>query len=77
MPSGLPQVTVTRPKPWWQSRMLVVNAAALALAGVESQLDVLQPMLPVNVYAVMSVALPIINMGLRTVTSQPLTTSKE
>lgn len=77
MPSGLPQVAVTRPKAWWKSRMLVVNAAALALAGVESQLDVLQPMLPVNVYAVMSVALPIINMGLRTVTSQPLTKSKE
>jgi hypothetical protein len=74
MPDATPTVIATQPapKPWWQSRTLIVNSAALALLGIESQLQVLQPMLPANVYALAAAALPVVNMLLRTITVQPL-----
>lgn len=74
MPDGIPTVIATQPapKPWWQSRTLLVNAVALAMVGIESQLQVLQPLLPANVYALAAVALPVVNMLLRTITVQPL-----
>ena len=74
MPDATPTVIATQPapKPWWQSRTLIVNGVALALLGVESQLQVLQPMLPANVYALAAAALPVVNMLLRTITVQPL-----
>lgn len=57
------------PKPWYLSRTLLLNALVLALAGAESQLNLLQPLLPVNVYALVAFALPIANGVLRLVTS--------
>ena len=59
-------------KPWWLSRTLIVNALLLSLAAAESQLQVLQPLLPVNVYALLAFVLPIVNAALRVVTTQPL-----
>lgn len=56
-----------------RSKMLIVNAVALALATAESQLHVIQPLLPVNFYAAMAFALPVINAVLRVLTKQPLT----
>lgn len=75
MPSGLPNVIATRPapKPWWRSRTLLVNAAVLALAAAETQLQVLQPLMPVNVYSLIAFALPVVNALLRVITVQPLT----
>jgi len=78
MPDGMPPlmiITAPAPKPWWRSRTLIVNAVALALAGIESQLGALQPLLPVNVYAAIAVALPVVNMLLRGVTWQPIASS--
>lgn len=75
MPDGLPPpviVTKPAPKPWWQSRMLTVNAIVLALATAESQLHVIQPLLPVNVYAALAFGLPLVNMALRVITQQPI-----
>lgn len=63
---------MTETKPWWLSRTLIVNAALLALASAESQLQVLQPLLPINVYALLAFALPVVNAVLRVVTTQPL-----
>lgn len=75
MPAGLPNVIATRPapKPWWRSRTLLVNAAVLALAAAETQLQVLQPLLPVNVYSLIAFGLPVVNALLRVITVQPLT----
>ena len=74
MPAGLPTVTAARPcKHWWHSRTLIVNAVLLALLAAESQLNILQPLLPVNVYGVIAFALPVINAALRVLTTTSLT----
>lgn len=76
MPDAAPthlQVTVVpHAKPWWRSRMLAFNAVALALAIAEDRLQLLQPVLPVNVWAVLAFALPVINGALRMVTTTSL-----
>lgn len=59
-------------KRWWQSRTIVVNVLAAAFLVAESKLDLLQPLLPVDVYAVAAFALPVINAALRFVTSQAI-----
>lgn len=60
-------------KPWWQSKTLWVNALTAALAALEISTGVLQSVLPVNIYAVIAVSLPVVNAILRVVTSQGLT----
>lgn len=59
-------------KPWWKSRILRVNAAAVVLAAVESQLHIIQPLLPINFYAVLAFVLPPANALLRFLTTQPV-----
>ena len=60
MPAGTPQIAVSLPvKPWWQSRTLWLNALVLIAAVVEKNLNLLQPVLPVNVYAVVAFCLPV------------------
>lgn len=59
-------------KCWWKSRTLWVNAIAAALVALEAATGVLQPRLPVNLYLLMAVALPIINAVLRVITTQAL-----
>ncbi len=64
-------------KPWWKSRTLRLNAAAAALAALEANTGLLQPMLPVNFYEALAVALAVGNAVLRVATTQPLATRKE
>lgn len=59
-------------KPWWRSRTLWFNAVCAALATAEASYGVLQPLLPVPVYALLSVALPVGNALLRVLTTQGL-----
>lgn len=61
-------------KPWWRSRTLVLNAVAAGLVALEASAGVLQPLLPVNLYAAVAVVLPVINAMLRIVTSQAIST---
>ena len=68
----MPDVVVTEQKPWWKSKTLIVNAVAAALVSLEAGTGMLQPYLPVNFYAVLAVALPIVNAILRVVTTQAL-----
>jgi hypothetical protein len=76
MPHGVPvlqvQPVAAPSKPWWKSRTLWVNAVVLLAAAAESQLQVLQPLLPVNVYALVAFVLPLLNVLLRTVTQARL-----
>ncbi len=60
-------------KCWWKSRTLWFNAMAAALLALETVTGAIQPYVPVNVYVVMAVALPVINAILRVVTTQALT----
>lgn len=59
-------------KAWWKSRTLWLNFIALLLATAESQIGLLRDVLPINVYALMAIALPALNMLLRVATTAPL-----
>lgn len=75
MPHATPELTVTlthQAKPPLHSRTLWLNALALGLALAESKLQLLQAVLPVNVYVLLAFALPVLNVMLRMVTSMPL-----
>lgn len=63
---------MTPPKPRWKSRTYLVNLGLIALAAAETQLQVLQPVLPMNVYTLFAFALPVINLLLREVTTGPV-----
>ncbi|MDO9094459.1 MAG: hypothetical protein Q8R98_03660 [Rubrivivax sp.] len=74
MPHGVPVVHVQPPtKLWWKSRTLWLNVLVLVLAAAETQLNVLQPLLPVNVYGLVAFGLPLLNVLLRAVTAARLT----
>lgn len=62
-------ITVTVVKPWWQSRTLWLNAIVLMLAAAEAKLGVLQGVLPGGLSTWLSFALPVMNAGLRLITS--------
>jgi hypothetical protein len=72
MPTGTPQVVVAEPsaKPWWKSKIILFNLASVVLAAAEASFGLLQPQVPVNVYAVIAFAMAVVNAGLRFVTSQ-------
>ena len=61
----VPGQVVPGSKPWYQSRQLLINMVLIGLAAAESQLNILQPLLPVNIYTVLTFALPVVNMMLR------------
>lgn len=60
-------------KKWYESKTLRFNAACAALIALEASLGVIQPLMPVNVYAILSLALTVGNAVLRVITSQGLT----
>jgi hypothetical protein len=60
------------PKCWWKSRTLWFNAACSALIALEAATGILQPHVPVNVYLVMAVVLPVVNAMLRVITTQAI-----
>ena len=62
-------------KPWWLSKTLWINAIAAALVALEAGTGMLQPLLPVNFYTLLAVGLPVINAGLRIITTQGVSLS--
>lgn len=74
MPDAPPAVVIVQPaKPWWRSRTLWINAIVLMLAVAEAKLGYLQAWLPVNVYGLIAFVLPVLNAGLRVVTTGTVT----
>lgn len=60
-------------KPWYKSKIIIVNALAAALTALEASTGVLKPVLGDGTfYMVIAVGLPVLNAVLRTVTTQPL-----
>lgn len=57
------------PKPWYQSKTLILNAVAAGLVALEAGTGALQPLLPVNLYTAVAVGLPILNAMLRVITT--------
>lgn len=66
------QAVVLTPKPWWQSKTVWLNLISALLLALELKFDLLQPLVPGNVYAWMSVAITVANGILRVVTAAPL-----
>lgn len=59
-------------KTWKNSKTIWVNATVLALASLEANTGLLQPLLPVNFYNLVAIALPIINTYLRVITTESI-----
>ena len=60
-------------KAWYSSKTLWFNAVMSALTLVEANTGIFQPFLPVNFYAILIAALPVVNSGLRLITTKALT----
>jgi hypothetical protein len=59
-------------KAWWRSKTIWVNAIVAALATLEATTGMLQPYLPEHWYVAVAVGLPIVNVMLRSITSEAL-----
>lgn len=60
-----PTIKVRTRKPWYASRVLWLNAIAVALLAAEAQLKLLEGVLPGTVYQWAAFALPVFNAVLR------------
>lgn len=67
-----PDPVVVTQKPWWQSKTIWLNLISALLIALELKFDLLQPLLPSNVYAWLAVAITVANGVLRVVTSAPV-----
>ncbi len=65
-------VVVVKAKPRRRSKTYWANLLAIALIGAETQLHILQPLLPVSVFTLAAFTLPIINLVLREFTRGPV-----
>lgn len=62
-----------QPKSLWQSKTIWINIAVAALAGIEAATGVLQPVFGDHgFYVAVATALPVINMVMRALTTQPI-----
>lgn len=59
-------------KTWKTSKTIWVNATVPALASLEANTGLLQPLLPINFYNLVAIALPIINTYLRVITTESI-----
>lgn len=60
-------------KPIIDSKTIIVNAVVLLFSTLEYNLNLLQPLLPVNYFVLVSIGLPVINGLLRLVTNTAVT----
>jgi hypothetical protein len=59
-------------KPWYTSKTILVNIAVAILASLEATTGLLKPYLPEYWYVVLAVGLPVVNIFLRVITTQPI-----
>jgi hypothetical protein len=62
-------------KPWWASRTIIFNAIAIAVATAVANIEALRALLPPAAFQWFAFVLPIVNVALRTITTQPVTAS--
>jgi len=60
-------------KPWYKSKTLWFNLLVTGLVALEASFSMLQPMLPVNTYGILTVVLAVGNAFLRVISSTSLT----
>ena len=67
---AVPQIElVVKAKPWYRSKTMLFNLVCIGLATAESQLNVLQPLLPMPVWQLAAFVLPVVNAMLRVITN--------
>lgn len=59
-------------KKWYKSKTLVVNAVVAGLVALEAVTGFLKPYVGDDFYAIIAVALPVINAMLRVITTEPV-----
>ncbi len=59
-------------KKWYKSKTIIFNMFAIALASVEQNFMIIKENFDINIFLVLSVAVPTINFYLRTITSKPI-----
>lgn len=57
-------------KRWWQSKTIWLNIIVGGLASLEATTGMLEPFLPQHWYVAVAVGLPVVNVALRTITTQ-------
>jgi hypothetical protein len=55
-------------KHWWESKTILINLAIGIITAIEVRLELIQPLLSVNLYSIISLLLVIANVFLRTIT---------
>jgi hypothetical protein len=60
-------------KPWYKSKTIWFNIGVAGLAALEGSFSMLQPLLPVNTYAILSTLLVVGNAALRIISTAKLT----
>lgn len=68
---------MAKKKSWLKSKTIWVNAIIASLAIVEANTQLLQSVLPTNIYVIVAIVLPIINIFLRTITTEAIVSKKE
>ena len=64
-------------KPWYKSKTILFNLLATVVAFLATAIEPLRPMMTPENFTYFSLAVGVINVALRTITSQSLTTDKE
>lgn len=57
-------------KKWYQSKTMLFNLLVASMLLIEQNLNFLQPLLPINIYALLSFVVPLVNVWLRVITTQ-------
>lgn len=56
-------------KKWYKSKTMWFNLLVASMLLIEQNINLLQPLLPINLYALVSFIVPLVNMWLRVVTT--------
>lgn len=67
---------VVEVKPWWKSRTLWVNLLSAVGIVLETQFEVIKPLVSPEVYQWLALLIPLANGILRVITDSPITFSK-
>lgn len=68
---------MAKKKSWLKSKTIWVNAVIASLAIIEANTQLLQSVLPTNIYVIVAIVLPIVNIFLRTITTEAIVSKKE
>lgn len=60
-------------KPWWKSKTIWFNIVVAGLVALEASFSMLQPILPVNTYGILTTVLAVGNAILRVISKTQLT----